>query len=58
MFSEKTAPWQRLPARGSSRMKMELIQPFINAGDAVLSQGLSGATKVGNLSMEEEGYRR
>jgi chemotaxis protein CheX len=39
-------------------MKMELIQPFINAADAVLSQGLSGATKVANLSMEEEGYRR
>jgi chemotaxis protein CheX len=39
-------------------MKMELIQPFINAADAVLSQGLSGATKVDHLSMEEEGYRR
>jgi chemotaxis protein CheX len=38
-------------------MKMELIQPFINAADAVLSQGLSGTTKVGHLSMEEEGYR-
>ena len=39
-------------------MRMELIQPFINAADAVLSQGLSGATKVGNLSMEEDAYRR
>jgi chemotaxis protein CheX len=39
-------------------MKMELIQPFINAADAVLSQGLQGATKVVNLSMEEEAYRR
>jgi chemotaxis protein CheX len=39
-------------------MKMELIQPFINAADAVLSQGLSGSTKVGHLSMEEDGYRR
>src|SRR5271154_7599690 len=39
-------------------MKMELIQPFINAADAVLSQGLQGSTKVGHLSMEEEGYRR
>ncbi|MGA6980601.1 MAG: chemotaxis protein CheX [Candidatus Sulfotelmatobacter sp.] len=38
-------------------MKMELIQPFINAADAVLSQGLSCTTKVGNLSMEEEAYR-
>ena len=39
-------------------MKMELIQPFINAADAVLSQGLSSTTKVGNLSMEENAYRR
>jgi chemotaxis protein CheX len=39
-------------------MKMELIQPFINAADAVLSQGLQGSTKVGNLSMEEHAYRR
>ncbi len=39
-------------------MKMELIQPFINAADAVLSQGLSGTTKVGYLSMEEDAYRR
>jgi len=28
-------------------MKMELIQPFINAADAVLSQGLQTSTKVG-----------
>jgi chemotaxis protein CheX len=39
-------------------MKMELIQPFINAADAVLSQGLQGTTKVGDLSMEEDAYRR
>jgi len=39
-------------------MKMELIQPFINAADAVLSQGMQGTTKVGNLTMEEEAYRR
>ncbi len=39
-------------------MKMELIQPFINAADAVLSQGLQGATKVGHLEMDEQGYRR
>src|SRR6266849_8029589 len=39
-------------------MKMELIQPFINAADAVLSQGLSSTTKVANLSMEEDAYRR
>jgi chemotaxis protein CheX len=39
-------------------MKMELIQPFINAADAVLAQGLRGPTSVGNLSMEQEAYRR
>ena len=39
-------------------MKMELIQPFINAADAVLSQGLQGSTKVGSLAMEEVAYRR
>lgn len=39
-------------------MKMELIQPFINAADAVLSQGLQGTTTVGNLTMEEDAYRR
>jgi CheY-specific phosphatase CheX len=37
---------------------MELIQPFINAADAVLSQGLQSPTAIGNLSMEEEAYRR
>ena len=39
-------------------MKMELIQPFINATDAVLSQMLECATNVGDVSMEEETYRR
>jgi chemotaxis protein CheX len=39
-------------------MKMELIQPFINAADAVLAQGLQSPTSFGNLSMEEEAYRR
>jgi len=39
-------------------MKMELIQPFINAADAVLSEGLQGTTKVSNLTMEEDAYRR
>ncbi len=39
-------------------MKMELIQPFINAADAVLSQGLQGSTKVGSLAMDEVAYRR
>jgi len=39
-------------------MKMELIQPFINSADAVLSQGLQCTTSIGNVSMEEEAYRR
>jgi chemotaxis protein CheX len=39
-------------------MKMELIQPFINAADAVLSQGLQGTTRIGNLEMGEAAYRR
>lgn len=39
-------------------MKMELIQPFINAADAVLSQGLQSQILIGNLSMEDETYRR
>lgn len=39
-------------------MRMELIQPFINAADAVLAQGLQCPVSVGNLSMEEDAYRR
>lgn len=39
-------------------MKMELIQPLINAADAVLAQGLNLPISVGNISMEEETYRR
>ncbi|MBV9340402.1 MAG: chemotaxis protein CheX [Acidobacteria bacterium] len=39
-------------------MKMELIQPFINAADAVLSQGLESPVTIENLSMEQEAYRR
>ena len=39
-------------------MRMELIQPFINAADAVLAQGLHCRTSIGSLSMDEEAYRR
>lgn len=39
-------------------MKMDLIQPFINAADAVLSQALRSPMEIGNLTMEEEAYRR
>jgi chemotaxis protein CheX len=39
-------------------MKMELIQPFINAADAVLAQTLKAPTTIGEVTMEEEAYRR
>jgi len=39
-------------------MRMELIQPFINATDAVLAQGLDSPVSIENLSMDEEAYRR
>jgi chemotaxis protein CheX len=51
------AALRKLLAR-EPNMKMELIQPFINAADAVLAQGLKAPMAVGHLSMEEETYRR
>jgi chemotaxis protein CheX len=39
-------------------MKMELIQPFINSADAVLAQSMQSETRIGDVSMEEEAYRR
>jgi chemotaxis protein CheX len=39
-------------------MKMELIQPFINAADAVLAETLQSPTKIADVNMEEEAYRR
>ena len=39
-------------------MRMELIQPFINAADAVFSESLQAPTKILDLSMDEETYRR
>ena len=39
-------------------MKMELIQPFINAADAVLAETLQCNTRIGDMSMEAEAYRR
>lgn len=39
-------------------MKMELIQPFINAADAVLAENLQCTTRIGDVSMEEETYRK
>lgn len=39
-------------------MRMELIQPFINAADAVLAETLKGPTRIGDVAMDEEAYRR
>ena len=39
-------------------MRMELIQPFINAADAVFAESLQAPTKIVDLSMDEETYRR
>jgi len=39
-------------------MRMELIQPFINAADAVFSESLQTPTKIVDLEMDEETYRR
>ena len=39
-------------------MRMELIQPFINAADAVFAESLQAPTKILDLSMDEETYRR
>ena len=39
-------------------MRLDLIQPFINAADAVLAQSLACSTRVSTVSMEEQVYRR
>jgi CheY-specific phosphatase CheX len=39
-------------------MRMELIQPFINAADAVFAESLQAPTRIVDLSMDEETYRR
>jgi chemotaxis protein CheX len=39
-------------------MRMELIQPFINAADAVFSESLQAPTKINDLTMDQELYRR
>jgi chemotaxis protein CheX len=39
-------------------MRMELIQPFINAADAVFSELLQSAAKILDLTMDEDTYRR
>src|SRR5437588_11437496 len=39
-------------------MRMELIQPFINAADAVFAESLQGPTKIVDVEMDEDAYRR
>jgi len=39
-------------------MRMELIQPFINAADAVFAESLKGPTKIVDVEMAEDAYRR
>jgi CheY-specific phosphatase CheX len=39
-------------------MRMELIQPFINAADAVLATSLNAPTSIADVSMDEQTYRR
>ncbi len=39
-------------------MRMELIQPFINAADAVLAETLNCTTRMADVAMEVEAYRR
>lgn len=39
-------------------MRMELIQPFINAADAVFSESFQAPTKIVDLEMDENAYRR
>jgi chemotaxis protein CheX len=39
-------------------MKIELIQPFINAADAVLGQMLQAPAEVREVAMQEDIYRR
>jgi chemotaxis protein CheX len=39
-------------------MRMEIIQPFINAADAVFAESLQAPTKIVDLTMDEDTYRR
>jgi chemotaxis protein CheX len=39
-------------------MRMELIQPFINAADAVLAEHLNCKTNIQDVAMDEHPYRR
>jgi chemotaxis protein CheX len=39
-------------------MKMELIQPFINATDSVLCETMGGSTRMTDMTMEPEAHKR
>ena len=39
-------------------MKMDLIQPFIGSLDTVLAEMMQSPAKIGDLTMEEDGYRK
>jgi chemotaxis protein CheX len=39
-------------------MRMDLIQPFIGSLDAVLAEMMNAPATIGDLTMEEEGYRK
>jgi chemotaxis protein CheX len=39
-------------------MRMELIQPFINAADAVFAESLQAPMKIMDMSMDEDAYHR
>lgn len=39
-------------------MKLDIIQPFINAADAVLGHNLRCSTRMGELSMDTHAYRK
>src|SRR5258705_8783623 len=39
-------------------MRRELIQPFINAADAVFAESLQAPTKIVDLEMDQDAYRR
>src|SRR5207253_2976138 len=53
-----TTRWrQRPPPTGVDPMRMELIQPFINAADAVLAETLQSPMRIGDVTMDEETFR-
>jgi chemotaxis protein CheX len=52
---ERSCPPVRQKAKP---MRVELIQPFINATDAVLADMLSAPAVIADVSMEENVYRR